>query len=168
VYPVPQKGFPTLGVHITPTLNGDVLLGPSAALALSREGYSFSIKDVNVYDIYDAINFYGFWKFVFKHYKYAFDELKCNAFKQFQLNKLQKLIPLIREENLQYITKNKSGIRAQAITNTGDAVDDFIFDNNNDDEFPMLFVRNAPSPAATSSLAIARMIVSNAKSQFHL
>jgi L-2-hydroxyglutarate oxidase LhgO len=149
IYPVPEPKFPFLGVHFTPRMNGDVWLGPNAVLAFSREGYRF--RNVRVGDLADAFTFRGFLKFGRKHWRIGYDEMARDLIKQRFLASLQAYIPELTADDL---LPGPSGVRAQAIGVDGSMVDDFALDRGDG----VLHVRNAPSPAATSSLQIGRFV----------
>ena len=168
VYPVPDASVPFLGVHFTPTLGStvtgrfpQVLVGPNAVFAFSREGYSWF--DVNVADLLEAASFPGLWRLAARHFQFALGEMYRSVFTRAQLAEIQKYIPEIRIEDLR---RSHAGVRAQALDQMGGLVDDFVFDEAC--ATPLLHVRNAPSPGATSSLAIARMIADKADARFHL
>ena len=150
IYPVPDPRFPFLGVHFTPRMNGDVWLGPNAVLAFSREGYRF--RDVRALDLIDAFTFGGFLKFGRKNWRIGYDEMARDLSKKRFLASLQTYIPELTIDDL---LPGPSGVRAQAIGSDGAMVDDFALDRGEG----ILHVRNAPSPAATSSLQIGKLIV---------
>jgi (S)-2-hydroxyglutarate dehydrogenase len=150
IYPVPDPQFPFLGVHFTPRMNGDIWLGPNAVLAFSREGYRF--RDVNVRDMAQLFTSRGFLKFGRKHWRTGFDEIARDLSKRRFLASLRRYVPELTEEDL---VSGPSGVRAQALTSAGEMVDDFVIDRQEG----ILHVRNAPSPAATSSLQIGKYIV---------
>lgn len=149
IYPVPDPRFPFLGVHFTPRMNGDLWLGPNAVLAFSREGYRFGSIQPN--DLGDMMRFAGFRSFARKHWRTGLDEIRRDLSKPRFLQSLRKYIPELEMEDL---LPGPSGVRAQALSEDGNLVDDFIVDR----EKRVLHVRNAPSPAATSSLVIGSMI----------
>jgi len=123
-------------------------------LAFSREGYS--LLNINLFDVFDYITFKGLWKFVFKHKYMCFKELYQSISKKQFTKSLQKLIPNIKETDL---IKGGAGVRAQAMSDTGELIQDFeIIINNN-----VCNVINCPSPAATSSLSIADYIIKQIK-----
>lgn len=154
IYPVPDPKYPFLGVHFTRLINGGIEAGPNAVLAFSREGYKLS--NINLFDIFDYITFNGFWKFIFKHKYMCLKELYQSINKKQFTKALQKLIPIIKEDDL---IKGGSGVRAQAMSDTGELIQDFeIVINNN-----VCNVINCPSPAATASLAIADYIIKQIK-----
>lgn len=149
IYPVPDPDFPFLGVHFTPRMNGDIWLGPNAVLAFSREGYRF--RDVRPKDVGELFTNTGFRRFAMKHWKIGFDEMARDLSKKRFLASLQKFIP---EMTMDDLLPGPSGVRAQALSLDGKLVDDFVIDRGEG----VLHVRNAPSPAATSSLQIGAMI----------
>lgn len=154
IYPVPDPNFPFLGVHFTRRINGDIEAGPNAIIALSREGYTWN--DINFKDVIDYILYPGFWKFIFKHKRMCFKELIQSISKNKFCKELKKLVPNIKEEDLEFAG---SGVRAQAMSRSGDLIHDFeIVINNN-----VCHVINAPSPAATASLSIADEIITRLK-----
>ncbi len=149
IYPVPDPRFPFLGVHFTPRMNGDLWLGPNAVLAFSREGYRFGTIQMN--DLGDMARFGGFRNFARKHWRTGLDEMARDLSKSRFLASLQKYVPELEMGDL---LPGPSGVRAQALSEDGNLVDDFVVDR----EKRVLHVRNAPSPAATSSLVIGDMI----------
>jgi len=164
IYPVPDPRFPFLGVHYTPRMDGSVWLGPNAVLAFKREGYNFF--DVNVRDLAEAALFPGLRKLVFKNVRAGMTELYHLVNKRAQVAKLQKFIPELKVSD---VVKGPSGVRAQALDSDGNLVDDFIFDQGTTHIGKRtLHVRNAPSPAATSSLAIAKMIYDEVENRFNI
>lgn len=160
IYPVPLPNVPYLGVHFTPRINNTLILGPTTILAYDKEGYKFN--NFNIKFLYEILTFKGFWKMFFKHKNEGFNQLYRNIFWKKQIEQLQRYIPSL---NVNDIDTNifMSGIRAQAMDNNGQFIDDFVFDTSKCRRF--LHVRNAPSPAATSSLAIAKAIVDKAKQE---
>ncbi|XP_078591172.1 L-2-hydroxyglutarate dehydrogenase, mitochondrial-like isoform X2 [Branchiostoma floridae x Branchiostoma japonicum] len=164
IYPVPNPRFPWLGVHFTPRLDGNVLLGPNAVLVFKREGYK--MLDFDLTDTLDAVAFKGLRKLVYKHWQFGVGELWRGFNMAAQVKKLQRYVPELR---VQDVTRGPSGVRAQALDEEGQLVDDFVFDGGVGElGSRMLHVRNAPSPAATSSLAIAKMIADEVQSKFEL
>jgi L-2-hydroxyglutarate oxidase LhgO len=157
IYPVPDPRFPFLGVHFTPRANGDIWLGPNAVLAFSRSGYQFS--NVNVYDLRGIFGSKGFRTFARRNWRTGFSEMERDVRKSSFLKSLQRYIPELTEDDL---LPGPSGVRAQALTPTGEMVDDFVID----EQPGILHVRNAPSPAATSSLQIGRYVVDKLATQF--
>jgi L-2-hydroxyglutarate oxidase len=150
IYPVPDPRYPFLGVHFTRLIGGGVECGPNAVLALSREGYRGT--DVNLRDTLEVLSFGGFWRFLFRHQREARRELAGSLSKTVFTRGLQRLIPEITEHDLE---TGGSGVRAQAMTAEGELVQDFALVRGENS----LHVVNAPSPAATASLAIGEYIV---------
>lgn len=149
IYPVPDPRFPFLGVHFTRLVQGGVEAGPNAVLAFAREGYTFGT--VNPIDLFDSLSFPGLWRFMNKHRLMVRTELAQSLSKERFCRSLRRLVPDIRPEDLE---PGGAGVRAQAMTPEGDLVQDFhilVRDN-------ALHVLNAPSPAATASLAIGQHI----------
>ncbi|XP_059208962.1 L-2-hydroxyglutarate dehydrogenase, mitochondrial [Centropristis striata] len=164
IYPVPDPRFPFLGVHFTPRMDGSVWLGPNAVLAFKREGYK--LYDFNVRDFADAVSFRGLQKLVLKNITYGIGEMYRGIFINAQVKILQKYIPQL---SLSDVLRGPAGVRAQALDRDGNLVDDFVFDGGvGDVGSRVLHVRNAPSPAATSSLAIAEMVADEVESRFAL
>ncbi|NXD72598.1 L2HDH protein, partial [Eolophus roseicapillus] len=164
IYPVPNPRFPFLGFHFTPRMDGSVWLGPNAVLAFKREGYK--LFDFNTGDFLDAVSYSGLWKLVLRNVSYGLSEMYRACFLSAQVKQLQKFIP---EVTVNDVLRGPSGVRAQALDSDGNLVDDFVFDGGSGDiGSRILHVRNAPSPAATSSLAIAKMIADEVKRRFEL
>lgn len=152
IYPVPDAKFPFLGVHFTRMIHGGVEAGPNAVLAFAREGYRK--QDLNVADLFDALSFRGFWAFVRKHPRMCFEELRRSFSKELFCRALQRLVPQVTVEDLE---PGGSGVRAQALDSSGQLVQDFCILRNGNS----IHVLNAPSPAATASLAIGEEIIAN-------
>lgn len=149
IYPVPDPEFPFLGVHFTRMIGGGIEAGPNAVLAFKREGYKFT--DFSFKDMSDTLAWPGFWKIVAKYGQTGMGEIYRSLSKAAFTRSLQKLIPEITQEDL---IDGGAGVRAQACDKKGNLVDDFnILQNRN-----IIHVRNAPSPAATSSLSIGKLI----------
>ncbi|VDK17933.1 unnamed protein product [Anisakis simplex] len=164
VYPVPDPRFPFLGVHFTPRMDGDVWLGPNAVLAYKREGYSYFA--VSPKDLWDALTFRGMHKLIYKYLGYGMKEFYRGIWIRAQVKQLQRFMP---DLTIKDVKRGPSGVRAQAMDADGNLVDDFVFDSGTGDiASRILHVRNAPSPGATSSLAIAEMINDKAADLFHL
>jgi L-2-hydroxyglutarate oxidase LhgO len=161
IYPVPDPSFPFLGVHFTRRLdNGSVWLGPNAVLAFSREGYGR--LDIRPRDLGEALAFRGFQKLAAKFWQTGMQEMVRDFSKEAFLKSLQVYIP---ELTLADLLPGPSGVRAQALAADGSLVDDFVFNTQGN---RIVHVRNAPSPGATSSLAIGRMIADTAQEAFGL
>jgi L-2-hydroxyglutarate oxidase len=152
IYPVPDPKFPFLGVHFTRMIDGSVHAGPNAVLSLKREGYHRT--SFNLRDFIDTMTYAGFWRLARKHAKSGLEEMHRSFSKGAFIRSLQKLIPEIRAEDL---IPGAAGVRAQALGPDGDLVDDFLIVKG-----PCaIHVCNAPSPAATASLEIGRVIANN-------
>lgn len=149
IYPVPDPAFPFLGVHFTRMTSGEVEAGPNAVLSFKKEGYnktSFSLKDS-----FKTFTWKGFYSIASKYYKTGFGEFKRSFSKKAFVKALQKLMPEITADDL---IAGGAGVRAQAISIDGKLIDDFLIH----DSGRIVNVLNAPSPAATSSLAIGQAI----------
>lgn len=164
VYPVPDPRLPFLGVHFTPRMNGDVWLGPNAVLAYKREGYKYT--DISLPDLYDSLAFKGMRKLVWKFLGYGMKEMYRGIWIRAQVKQLQRFMPDLQISD---VTRGPAGVRAQALDSSGNLVDDFVFDSGKGElSRCVLHVRNAPSPGATSSLAIAEMVGEKASEMFGL
>uniref|UniRef100_A0A3Q3C7W7 L-2-hydroxyglutarate dehydrogenase, mitochondrial n=1 Tax=Haplochromis burtoni TaxID=8153 RepID=A0A3Q3C7W7_HAPBU len=164
IYPVPDPRFPFLGVHFTPRMDGSIWLGPNAVLAFKREGYK--VYDFSAQDFADALLFRGLQKLIMRNITFGVGEMYRGLFIGAQVKNLQKYIP---ELSLSDVIRGPTGVRAQALDRDGNLVDDFVFDGGvGDVGSRVLHVRNAPSPAATSSLAIAEMIADEVENRFTL
>ena len=149
IYPVPNPKFPFLGVHFTRMINGGVECGPNAVLAFAREGYRK--RDVNLYDLGEALTYPGFLRLAKKNWRAGCGEMWRSFSKRAFVRALQRLVPSIRGQDL---VAARAGVRAQALARDGQLVDDFRIRT---DEC-IVNVDNAPSPAATSSLNIGRLV----------
>ena len=148
-YPVPDPKFPFLGVHLTRLIHGGIEAGPNAVLAFAREGYRWT--QINLRDLAESALFPGLWRFLATYPSLCGYEIRRSLSKREFTRSLQKLVPEIRPEDLE---SGGAGVRAQAITADGKLVEDFQFM-----EAPsLLHVVNAPSPAATASLAIEQQV----------
>ena len=145
IYPVPDPAFPFLGVHFTRLIEGGIEAGPNAVLAFKREGYKKT--DFNPVDLFDALSFGGLWKFLGQHKRMCWEEIKRSFSKKLFCESLQRLVPEVRVDDLE---AGGAGVRAQAMSPDGTLVQDFSFVRGR----KALHVLNAPSPAATASLAI--------------
>jgi L-2-hydroxyglutarate oxidase len=150
IYPVPDPRFPFLGVHFTRLIRGGVECGPNAVLALAREGYRKT--DFNAADLFDALTYAGFWRFLLRYRSTAWYELRRSFSREIFGRSLQRLVPEIQTSDLD---TGGSGVRAQAISPEGEIYQDFCLVARPN----ALHVLNAPSPAATASLAIGDEIV---------
>jgi L-2-hydroxyglutarate oxidase len=154
IYPVPDIDFPFLGVHLTKTTNNEVEAGPNAILSFAKEGYTkFSFK---WNDFFQIISWKGFWKFTRLFWKIGVYEYYRSFSKNEFTRSIKELVPDIKKKDL---IIGKNGIRSQIMTNEGKLMDDFLVDKNNG----IYNVINAPSPAATSSFAIAKNIINQIK-----
>ncbi len=159
IYPVPDLRFPFLGVHFTRMIAGGVECGPNAVFSLKREGYgkfSFSLRDS-----WDSLSHIGTWILFATNLSYGLGEYARCFCKPLMLKQLRRLIPTLEAKDL---IKGKSGVRAQALGPKGELIDDFKIETTDDS----IHVLNAPSPAATASLAIGEYITSLAESHFGL
>lgn len=150
IYPLPNPDFPFLGVHFTRMALGGVECGPNAVFAFNREGYDKT--SFNFQDTIETVNFPGFWKLAGNNWKQAIDEYYRSFSKRAFLENLQKLIPSI---TINDIRPSPAGVRAMALKENGDILDDFWFEKRDD----QVHVLNAPSPAATAGLAIGDQVV---------
>lgn len=156
IYPVPDPAFPFLGVHFTRLINGGVECGPSAVLALKREGYSRT--DLSLRDAGRTLTYPGTWRFLRRHSGMVAAEFWRAASNAAFTRQLQRLLPVIQSSDLM---PGGAGVRAQAISPDGRLVDDFLFREASG----VLHVLNAPSPAATASLAIGERIANQVSRQ---
>jgi L-2-hydroxyglutarate oxidase LhgO len=159
IYPVPDPSFPFLGVHFTPRMNGDIWLGPNAVLAFAREGYTFTT--INPGDLLETLTYSGFIKLATKYFSTGMGEMYRDVVRGAYVKALQRYIPELKVEDT---LPGPSGVRAQAMMSDGTQVDDFVFEGDEG----VVNVRNAPSPAATSSLAIGKFISDDADKRFGL
>ena len=150
IYPVPDPRFPFLGVHFTKRIAGDVWLGPNAVLAFALEGYRRS--DVALGELADALGYPGFRTLARRYWRTGLAELARDFSQRLFYGSLRRYVPSLRESDLR---PGPSGVRAQAVKRDGTLIDDFWFERKGG----VTLVRNAPSPAATASLAIAGEIV---------
>jgi L-2-hydroxyglutarate oxidase LhgO len=149
VYPVPDPALPFLGVHFTRTVDDRVLVGPNAVPALSRSGYRR--RDISFSDLGEIIRFGGSWRLARRFWRTGLREFSRSMSRKSFVAGARKLIPAVSEQDL---VPAPSGVRAQAVNSAGELVDDFRFARKG----RTLHVLNAPSPAATSALAIAKVI----------
>ena len=146
IYPVPDPRLPFLGVHLTRKLDGTVWLGPNAVLALAREGYSR--RQVRLRDVYDTVTWPGTVRMMRRYWRVGISELARSASKRAFVRDARRYVPALSEDD---VVRAPAGVRAQALDRDGSLVDDFRLSVAGS----VVWVRNAPSPAATSSLAIA-------------
>lgn len=145
VYPVPDPALPFLGVHLTRTIRGDVLVGPNAVLATAREGYRLSTMRVGEFK--ETLSWPGFWRFGRRYWRVGLAEMRRAASKRAFAKEAAGYLPGVQGSDL---NKAPAGVRAQALGSAGDLVDDFVVTRVG----RVVNVRNAPSPAATSSIPI--------------
>lgn len=150
VYPVPDPRYPFLGVHLTRRIDDEVLVGPTAVLATAREGYR--LRDVDGRDVGNLLRFPGFWRMARTHWRSGARELWMAASARAFVRQARRYMPELAKADLR---PYPAGVRAQALRRDGALVDDFVIDTAHG----LTIVRNAPSPAATSSLAIAEYVV---------
>lgn len=149
IYPVPDPELPFLGIHLTPLAGGGMSVGPNAVLSAAREGYGK--LSFNGRDLLSTLSYPGFWRLIGAQLGAGIDEMKNSLFKGIYLKKCQKYCPSLELEDL---LPHRAGIRAQAVTREGKTLDDFHFIQTE----RILYVGNAPSPAATSAIPIGRII----------
>ena len=157
IYPVPDPQFPFLGVHFTRNIKGHVEAGPNAVMALRREGYRK--RDFSLGDSLGNLAYPGFWKMALKYWKIGMGEVYRSYSRRAFLRDLQRLLPEIQNSDL---ASGGSGVRAQAVARDGSLLDDFSIIQSGD----AIHVLNAPSPGATSSLAIGEHIAGLAIENF--
>jgi len=151
IYPIADPDLPFLGIHLTKNVNGRIEAGPNAVLAFAREGYTWS--KINLSQTLETITYKGMVKLGKKYIKTGLHEMYRSLNKSAFVKEINRLIPNITSEDL---IKKQAGVRAQAVSENGELLDDFLFDEGN----RSLHVLNAPSPAATASLAIGEYISS--------
>lgn len=166
IYPVPDPNLPFLGVHFTPRMNGDIWIGPNAVFAFRREGYKW--YHINPFEFMDALAYPGFRKLAMKHFWFGVKEMFKSSLTPLQAPHIRKFIPDIDFTDL---ATGPAGVRAQALDMDGNLVDDFVFHFGHGEKSTakrVLHCRNAPSPGATSSLAIAKMIADKIDAEFRM
>lgn len=151
IYPIADPDLPFLGIHLTKTVDGRIEAGPNAVLAFSREGYSWT--KFNLFETLETISYKGMVKLGRKYFKTGIDEMYRSLNKAAFVQEVKKLLPGIESEDL---VQRPAGVRAQAVSDDGSLLDDFLFEEG----YKSLHVLNAPSPAATASLAIGEYIAS--------
>ena len=151
IYPIADPDLPFLGIHLTKTVDGRIEVGPNAVLAFSREGYSWS--KFNFFQTLETITYKGMVKLGGRYFKTGISEMYRSLNKTAFVKEVNKLLPGIQANDL---LQRPSGVRAQAVSEKGDLLDDFLFEEGTQS----LHVLNAPSPAATASLAIGEYIAS--------
>ena len=150
VYPIPDKNFPFLGCHLTKMIDGSLEAGPNAVLALAREGYDW--KTLNINEFFESIKFSGLRNFIVKYPKTTLNEVLRSFSKKLFVEDLKKMLPDI---NVTMLEKGAAGVRAQLMKNDGELIQDFDIRMKSE----IITILNAPSPAATSSIAIAKYVL---------
>lgn len=151
IYPVPDPRFPFLGVHLTRGVRDDIHIGPNAVPALAREGYRW--RDVSLGDVWGALTWPGAPELARRHWRTGLYEISGSLLKRVYVARARRFVPELRMRDL--VAKTAAGVRAQAWGADGALLDDFAVDQVG----PVTLLRNAPSPAATSSLAIAERVL---------
>ncbi|MGH3276436.1 MAG: L-2-hydroxyglutarate oxidase [Streptosporangiaceae bacterium] len=149
IYPVPDPRYPFLGVHFTPRVDGNIDVGPNAIMALARQGYSWGT--ISPRDLAAMAAWPGMWRLAARHWRTGLHEFAGSVSKSRFLARARDYVPSLQGADL---VRAPAGVRAQAVSRDGKIIDDFVLSHSG----PVTFVRNAPSPAATSSLAIAQHI----------
>jgi L-2-hydroxyglutarate oxidase len=159
IYPVPNPDFPFLGVHFTRMTDGEIECGPNAVFTFKREGYGKT--DFSWRDTWDALTYAGTWKLFFKNMRFGINEYRRAFSKKLFLKTLQRMIPSLTMDD---IKPGRAGVRALLLAQDGDTKDDFRIEYHGNS----IHVLNAPSPAATASLAIGGYIAEEAEKHFKL
>ena len=149
IYPISDPNLPFLGIHLTKTVDGQIEAGPNAVLAFAKEGYKWS--KISVLEFSKTISYKGMWKLGKKYFGTGISEMYRSLNKKVFLKEILNYIPDVELKDLE---PRVAGVRAQAVSSNGDLIDDFVFEEGNNS----LHVLNAPSPAATASLAIGEYI----------
>jgi L-2-hydroxyglutarate oxidase len=157
IYPVPDTNFPFLGVHFTRKIHGGVECGPNAVLAFAREGYRK--RDINLRDLLEALTYPGFLRLAARHWRTGMGEMWRSFSKRAFVKSLKRLVPEIECEHLETAP---AGVRAQALSRDGKLIDDFMIQESE----RIINVNNAPSPAATASLNVGKLIVERLAAHF--
>jgi L-2-hydroxyglutarate oxidase len=157
IYPVPDPAYPFLGVHFTKRMSGMIECGPNAVLAFAREGYKNTT--VNLRDLCETLTYLGFWRLATKYWRIGMNEMHRSFSKPAFVRALQRLVPEIKSE---YLDWAPAGVRAQTVSPDGKMVDDFVIEETD----RVVNVENAPSPAATASLNIGKVVVDKVAPRF--
>jgi L-2-hydroxyglutarate oxidase len=157
IYPVPDPAYPFLGVHFTKRMSGMIECGPNAVLAFAREGYKNTT--VNLRDLCETLTYLGFWRLATKYWRIGMNEMHRSFSKPAFVRALQRLVPEIKSE---YLDWAPAGVRAQTVSPDGKMVDDFVIEETD----RVVNVENAPSPAATASLNIGKLVVDRLAPRF--
>jgi 2-hydroxyglutarate dehydrogenase len=153
IYPVPDPELPFLGMHLTRRIDGEVLLGPSALLVGARDAYR--LERVRPRDLAETLTWPGTWRLLRDHWRTALGELGSAASRKAFIGELRRFVPELQAAD---VLPGPAGVRAQAVARDGSLIDDFVVHRTE----RTVHVRNAPSPAATASLALARLIADEA------
>jgi L-2-hydroxyglutarate oxidase len=159
VYPVNDPSFPFLGIHLTRRIDGDVWAGPNAVLALAREGYART--DISPADLAETLGYRGFLRLAARYWRAGAAEMWRDVWRPSFIASLRRYVPELRDSDFE---DGPSGVRAQSVRIDGSLVDDFSIGGGEG----IIHVRNAPSPAATASLAIGRLLADLAERRFAL
>jgi 2-hydroxyglutarate dehydrogenase len=159
IYPVPDPALPFLGVHLSRHMSGEVLIGPTALLAGARDAYR--LRTIRARDLLDTLLWPGTWRLLARSWSSSFTELRHAALRSALVADAARYVPALRRAD---VVPAFAGVRAQALDRGGRLLDDFAFSTTE----RALHVRNAPSPAATSSLAIARFVAEESARAFGL
>ena len=159
IYPVPNPEFPFLGVHFTRMTDESIECGPNAVFTFKREGYGKT--DFNFKDTWEALTFSGTWKLFINHWKFGINEYRRAFSKYLFLKETKKMIPTL---NMDDIVQQRSGVRAMALAKSGKVIDDFLIVKSSKN----IHVLNAPSPAATACMSIAKKIMLDASDYFKI
>jgi L-2-hydroxyglutarate oxidase len=159
IYPVPNPDFPFLGVHFTRMTDGEIECGPNAVFTFKREGYGKT--DFSMRDTWDALTYGGTWKLFFNNMSFGINEYRRAFSKKLFLKTLQRMVPSLTMDD---IKPGRAGVRALLLAQDGDTRDDFRIEYHG----RSIHVLNAPSPAATASLAIGGYIAEEAEKHFGL
>jgi L-2-hydroxyglutarate oxidase len=157
IYPVPNPDFPFLGVHFTRMVDGTIECGPNAVFTFKREGYGKT--DFDLKDTIDALTYIGTWRLFFNNMKFGIDEYRRAFSKRLFLKTLQRLVPSLTMDDIE---PGRAGVRALLLREDGDTRDDFRIEYTDHS----IHVLNAPSPAATASLAIGQQVAEMAEQHF--
>ena len=159
IYPVPDPDLPFLGMHLTRTIDGEVVLGPSALLVGSRDAYR--LRRLRGRDLLDTVAWPGTWRLAREQWRYGLGQVRAAASRRAFVAELRRFVPALRAAD---VLPGPVGIRAQALARDGRLVDDFVVSRTD----RALHVRNAPSPAATACLALARLICDRAEGELEI
>jgi 2-hydroxyglutarate dehydrogenase len=154
IYPVPDPELPFLGAHLTRGPDGEVLLGPTALIAGARDAYR--LRRVRPADLFETLAWPGTWRLARRYWRAGVTEVHHAASRRALVAAARRLVPELRPNDF---VAGPAGVRAQALGRDGTLVDDFLVSRSE----RALYVRNAPSPAATSSLPLARLIADEAE-----